>query len=799
MAVSTNTFTGLSQSVREEEVTPKPYVQPTSDTAQSSLDNITEPSVPKKSKKRRSRSSSSFVQPTSDTAQSSLDNITEPSIPKPTPKKDFIKVYTPTNQQREEALIRQRATTQNLPSSNSEVSSLSSSNVIDVEQKKGFFSYERTFGGEVLSPAQRLQEKNARLLAKKEAEENKSFWDKAGIVGLQVSETVIDETVGFSAFVQDRFKTAEEKKSLAEERKETTGKQKFNNLLLTAGSLGGSLRLETEPVPVAKQLTYAGLFFVGPEILVQKLGAKAEKEGSEQLFRLLNEASVDPALKYVKPQKISIAEQTPTFNAETNVINLGPTREVMSDGAIRLRNPNDPVSFQSEFQSQLIPKDISNIDIDPFSGLPVSRAEKDIFATESLFKDRQVSFKEKSARPFSEAKETTITFLNVDDTPRISILEGGSVNTVNPQSKLFISSPEAEFRGLFGEQNQLTSKIIDLDASPIIKLSPSNDLFKSPTVTPPTKKTKLFAFTDPISLTKEIVSDPDIGFKALKEMNIGNRIKSAQDNTIKILNQPITPSLSIKTNTLGLAFAIDSQPVSKSFLVQPQPTKLLDVDTSNVLESKSFLDTSKEKVNVVDQIPKLKEDTVILPVLDVRTKSKTRQKSISLLDTKLITETEIVTEKDVFQVEKTVFDTKRVSRTLERPKPPRGFNPYIPSFKKVYSPLNNNFFVAEVKSRGSFLKASSPVSYEEAFSKGVFGVRNTASASFRIMNVRTGLFVKPRKSLSKDLGISKRDDEVIIQRRGFRIGSAGEKREITLKGIFASKNKKKNKRFNLWE
>jgi hypothetical protein len=42
-----------------------------------------------------------------------------------------------------------------------------------------------------------------------------------------------------------------------------------------------------------------------------------------------------------------------------------------------------------------------------------------------------------------------------------------------------------------------------------------------------------------------------------------------------------------------------------------------------------------------------------------------------------------------------------------------------------------------------------------------------------------------------------KDSNIVVQKRSFRIGSRGEKEEITYKGIYSQKNNKNNRRMKL--
>jgi len=102
-------------------------------------------------------------------------------------------------------------------------------------------------------------------------------------------------------------------------------------------------------------------------------------------------------------------------------------------------------------------------------------------------------------------------------------------------------------------------------------------------------------------------------------------------------------------------------------------------------------------------------------------------------------------------------------------------------------------FKVEVRKKGVFKTIAITETPEEAFRIGKFNVEQTASASLR---------VSPVGSSSKVTGVgkgilpfskfreSKKEPDVFIQRRQFRIGTPGEKKEITFKGLMVQKNKK---------
>jgi len=85
-----------------------------------------------------------------------------------------------------------------------------------------------------------------------------------------------------------------------------------------------------------------------------------------------------------------------------------------------------------------------------------------------------------------------------------------------------------------------------------------------------------------------------------------------------------------------------------------------------------------------------------------------------------------------------------------------------------------------VRSKGVFKKISTAPTIKEAFIKGMDKVSNTASASFKIESVNNEKITYPSKQFLPHSRFysSKREPGVFIQKRSFRISSAGEKREI---------------------
>jgi len=93
--------------------------------------------------------------------------------------------------------------------------------------------------------------------------------------------------------------------------------------------------------------------------------------------------------------------------------------------------------------------------------------------------------------------------------------------------------------------------------------------------------------------------------------------------------------------------------------------------------------------------------------------------------------------------------------------------------KKVVGSL----FIPVIKRKGKFIEASQPTSFNEAFGIGVRNVKKTLAASFGIIEKSTGRLVNINPPTS-EFRFSKKSNNILVQRRGFRLGSIQERQEI---------------------
>jgi hypothetical protein len=202
-------------------------------------------------------------------------------------------------------------------------------------------------------------------------------------------------------------------------------------------------------------------------------------------------------------------------------------------------------------------------------------------------------------------------------------------------------------------------------------------------------------------------------------------------------------------------------------------------------------------------------EAVAVAKLRLVQENKLAQENKLVLENKLVEEAKLVQEGKLVAKRVLVFSPGLVSaqRTKTQqefiPLTPILATPSLPSFKppreepnlkpkislKYDKPVRNENFIAQVKKRGKFVNVGVFDTKEKAFGRAGFVVSNTASASLRVKKIGGGL-VTPTGFINKNFRLSKSDSTVLVEKRGSRIKSAGEKAEISYKGILTQKNKK---------
>ena len=162
----------------------------------------------------------------------------------------------------------------------------------------------------------------------------------------------------------------------------------------------------------------------------------------------------------------------------------------------------------------------------------------------------------------------------------------------------------------------------------------------------------------------------------------------------------------------------------------------------------------------------------IMPITSV--KQAQQQKQVQ--EQKQLLELKTIQEQKVSSREAEITRVQEPVKPFEYPKPIS----YIPSSKDKKKSKKASLYV---RRKGKFELKGISEDVEGLFKRGREIVEQTASASFKVVE-DSGKAILPNILPSK-FTKSKRDAGVLVQKREFRIGTAGEKREITYKGIQA--------------
>lgn len=111
-----------------------------------------------------------------------------------------------------------------------------------------------------------------------------------------------------------------------------------------------------------------------------------------------------------------------------------------------------------------------------------------------------------------------------------------------------------------------------------------------------------------------------------------------------------------------------------------------------------------------------------------------------------------------------------------------------PTYYKPKTKNDKPTYIVQVRRKGTFGSIFRTTNKEVAYRVGESEIKGRSSASFRILKDNTILDTDKQ---FKQLYGSAKEKGVYIEKREFRINSPGEKAEITLKGIFSDKKKKK--------
>lgn len=324
-------------------------------------------------------------------------------------------------------------------------------------------------------------------------------------------------------------------------------------------------------------------------------------------------------------------------------------------------------------------------------------------------------------------------------------------------------------------------------------------------------------FTNPVTgekttyaITEEPVSTPPQnmgGFRAgMREKLFGQLAQAKADRMNSLpMNQPVpgavkttfTTEVSIIPNnfprTYTLAFPLTSNSIVSQPAILQQPKPFTSLANPQITQPASALSTDVTPItaqaNIVTQRQAVATDN-----LQVTTQAFTFQSPRRIKNPQPSSPEE---KRPVIEIVPNLPPSRPSRPALGRsspkePETPPPIQPYKTSNQRF---VNKSLFNVEVRRRGKFGRLNTqPLSLGAATRAGELNVRETAAASFRVVPVGG---VKPVAlvGLGRGFGESKRSPGVYVQAARFRISTGGEKREITVKGIAASKGRAATRRF----
>jgi len=264
-----------------------------------------------------------------------------------------------------------------------------------------------------------------------------------------------------------------------------------------------------------------------------------------------------------------------------------------------------------------------------------------------------------------------------------------------------------------------------------------------PRTQPPISGKQLLQITQEpsrISIPPIIYQEPDIK-QELPSITISPKIERE-----KQLQKPETRIISISQ--------IEIKPKTE---IKPKSESKTEIEIKPKTEIKP---KSESKTEI-----EIKPKTEIKPKVEVRPQTKTTTKATSPVST--------------YPVIHLAYQTSKILK-------PHQFSMASKRARDQYSIL--------VRRRGRFLPIGTAKTQKEAFRRGAFAVDISAAASFKIEPIGRAepikkspfAFLSPRRFTR-----AKREPGVFVEKPRFRISTPGEKGEITAKGLFTLKQKKK--------
>jgi hypothetical protein len=357
------------------------------------------------------------------------------------------------------------------------------------------------------------------------------------------------------------------------------------------------------------------------------------------------------------------------------------------------------------------------------------------------------------------------------------------IDLINPEKSSIVSEVTAQSSlGDFGVDVPVSSKHVSSKV-PSVELQFSKVPVKSVDVLPDNS----FAFKNSQSSIVEVVSEntfPERSSVGPEKRLVLSSDYMFSDDGVVVRKNDFSP-------------VVDVLPVSKRESFGSGAVSLLDVGyKSDVsLRNKSVLGLRQSSSDVLLNKKVVDNVQVISPVVDVFSEVGLKT-NVKVLQLQSLSQ-DVVQESSNVQSVKSILDLKQspsqdvVQESSQLSKGEDFVKPIVPkvlSNRQVRS--GSGRFSVIVKKAGKPVVIGSGYSdLATAFNRGKQEVKDTARASFKVVS-DLGVVQKVNFFGDRTLRASKVDSSFVVQKREFRISSAGEKREISRKGISSQRTGK---------
>ena len=308
------------------------------------------------------------------------------------------------------------------------------------------------------------------------------------------------------------------------------------------------------------------------------------------------------------------------------------------------------------------------------------------------------------------------------------------------------------------------------------------------------------------SVTKPLLEKPKVN--TIKIQKPQPQTQTASFNLDRtLLNNPTTNTIikpivnfETKQSLPKQSFNLPAETFQQKPVVFEKQDFKKEIITSEIskIKEKHKAQTKINQGNKIKSITELASKSKTDTKTDTKTKSKSKatfkQINKQIIDTKTIQEKALIQETNPVQESINIYDQSITPRTTFKMVTPtipiKGFGVIFPKVDLHNTKKDKIGFDVFARIKGKFQRVNQDaLSKQHAINYGTFHVGNTSSASFKIVESSNPLGTFKGTGEISNFYKSKKESGVYIEKRGKRITSLGEKQEITMKGLFALKNK----------